>query len=641
MISQLTLLLRYFGRAALAAGIFATASASAQLATPVFSPAGGIYSSTQSVTLTSATTGVSVVYTTDGSIPAESGGTVTHGTLYSGAITINSTTTLSAMAFEHGYPDSAVAIDGFTLRTAIPTFVPLSSTASDFEAFPLVTIPTSNVLYNFPVSASDGGTPAVGLIQGSDGNFYGMTSAGGAGSLGTVFKITPEGSLITLVSFSGTSGAFLGSAPHGSLVQGSDGNFYGTTGTGGAGNFGTVFKMTPAGTFTTLVAFTGTTGAFLGSTPFAGLVQGSDGNFYGSTEFGGTANYGTVFKLTLSPSPTLTTLLSFDGVNNGRQPEGSFVQGTDGNFYGATVYGLIGSTFGTVYSITSSGVLTNLVTFTGPNGAYPHGGLIQGSDGNFYGTTNGDSVNNDGTVFKLTLTPSPTLTTLVSFTGPNGAYPRSYLVQGTDGNIYGATNQGGSSYVSQSAPGNGTIFQMTPAGILTTLVSSSSTNGNDPFGGLVQGSDGNFYGVTQSGGTSNAGVFFQLIVPATAAPVFSPAAGTYTSAQTVTITSATSGATIRYTTDGSTPTQTTGSLYSGPLTISGNVTLQTIAYEPGFTNSPVTSGTYTINIPTPTPTPTPAGGGGGAPSYWFLGLLAFAGILRWRLRQTQARSEPE
>jgi hypothetical protein len=154
---------------------------------------------------------------------------------------------------------------------------------------------------------------------------------------------------------------------------------------------------------------------------------------------------------------------------------------------------------------------------------------------------------------------------------------------------------------------------------------------------LVQGTDGNFYGVTQTGGTSNVGAFIQL--PMVAAPTFSPAAGTYTSAQAVTISTTTSGASIRYTTDLSTPTETTGTLYTGPVTVSSPTILKAIAYLSGDLNSPVTSGSFNISInitltPTPTPAPAASGGGGGAPSYWFIGFLAFAGILRWKLRKT-------
>jgi uncharacterized repeat protein (TIGR03803 family) len=554
-----------------------------------------------------------------------SGGTITNGTLYSGAITVSPATILSAIAFENGYTDSAEAISGYTLPAAVPTFDPLPSMIPDFAATPFVTLPTPNVLYSFPVSASDGNTPAVALIQGNDGNFYGMTSAGGAGGLGTIFKITPAGSLTTLVSFTGTTGAFLGSAPHGSLVQGSDGNFYGTTANGGSGgNNGTVFKMTPAGGFTTLVSFTSTNGAV----PFAGLVQGTDGNFYGSTELGGANNLGTIFKIT--PAGALTVLLSFDGVTNGREPKGNLVQGTDGNFYGSTVFGLTGNNNGTVFVMTPAGVLTTLLTFVGsPDGSLPQGNLLQGTDGNFYGITSSGGSSNEGTLFKMTPTGGFIALFTVTFTGPNGAFPRSNLVQGTDGNIYGATNQGGTNNL-------GTIFTITPAGVFTTLVSSSSASGSDPFG-LVQGTDGNFYGVTQTGGTSNVGAFIQL--PMVAAPTFSPAAGTYTSAQAVTISTTTSGASIRYTTDLSTPTETTGTLYTGPVTVSSPTILKAIAYLSGDLNSPVTSGSFNISInitltPTPTPAPAASGGGGGAPSYWFIGFLAFAGILRWKLRKT-------
>ncbi len=623
MIIKFFALQRHVNCAILLAGIFSAASALAtpQVATPNFSPSGGAYANAQSVTITSATSGALIAYTTDGSMPTVFGGTITNGTLYADAITVSPATTLSAIAFENGYTDSAVAIDGYTLPTA-----------SDFEALPLLTIPNANVLYSFPVSVTDGNSPALELAKGNDGNFYGMTSAGGANGLGTIFKITPAGSLTTLVSFTGTTGAFLGSAPHGVLALGSDGNFYGTTGAGGALNLGTAFKVTPAGVFTTLVTFTGTIVSSLGSDP-RGVILGSDGNFYGVTESGGTANVGTIFKM--APGGSLTTLLSFDGVHNGQFPDGSLVQGSDGNFYGATVDGLIGNTTGTIFSMTPAGVLTTLFTFNGTNGHGPRGGLIQGSDGNFYGTTNeggstyvNESSPGDGTVFKIT--SGGTLTSLVSFTGPNGVFPRARLLQGTDGNFYGSTNEGGSTYVSASSPGDGTVYQLTPAGVLTTLVSFTGTTGallgSAPFGGLVQGNDGNIYGVTQAGGSSNVGVFFQL--PMVAGLTFSPGSGTYTSAQTVTISTTTSGASIRYTTDGSTPTETTGTLYSGPVKISGTTTLIAIAFLSGDLNSPVGTAIYTIN-----PAPAASGGGGGAPSYWFLGFLAFAGILQWKLRK--------
>jgi uncharacterized repeat protein (TIGR03803 family) len=300
------------------------------------------------------------------------------------------------------------------------------------------------------------------------------------------------------------------------------------------------------------------------------------------------------------------------------------VQGSDGNFYGTTSAGG-SSNKGTVFKVTSTGTLTSLVSFTGANGDTPYAGLVQGSDGNFYGTTSAGGSSNKGTVFKMT--SAGVLNTLVSFTGTNGDTPWAGLVQGSDGNFYGTTSSGG-------GVSNGTVFKMTPAGALTTLVSFNGVDGGDLLGGVIQGTDGNLYGTASYGGTAGAGVIFQVVLPSSvAAPAFSPAAGTFSSTQTVTITSTTSGASIAYTADGNTPTEvggvvTHGTLYTGAFSISGTATLKAIAFESGMDSS-VTSGTYTIS-------PAAGGGGGGAPSYWFLGFLACASILRWKLRQTKA-----
>ena len=345
--------------------------------------------------------------------------------------------------------------------------------------------------------------PSAALVEGSDGNFYGTTEYGGASGKGTVFEATPAGVLTTLVSFNGTNG----SHPVAALVQGSDGNFYGTTYGGGASGCGTVFKMTPAGGLTTLVSFNGTNGSY----PVAALVQGGDGNFYGTTILGGTNNFGTVFKMTSVGE--LTALVSFSGIN-GSSPFAALVQGTNGNFYGTTAGGngyWSGSgsaySYGTVFQVTPGGLLTTLRVFTGANGYKPQAGLVQGIDGNFYGTTayGGNlSVNADygfGTVFKMT--PAGVLTTLDSLSGANGSHTLSGVVQGSDGNFYGTTAGGG-------AGGAGTVFKMTPAGTLTTLVTFHGPDGNSPQAPLVQGTDGNFYGTTTYGGANGRGTVFQV-----------------------------------------------------------------------------------------------------------------------------------
>ena len=341
--------------------------------------------------------------------------------------------------------------------------------------------------------------PSAALVQGSDVNFYGTTEYGGVSGDGTVIQITPAGALTTLVSFNGANG----SHPVAALVQGSDGNFYGTTEYGGTnGNNGTVFQMTPDGTLTTLVSFNGTNGSY----PVAPLVQGSGGYFYGTTPgssyYG--PGYGSVFKI--STNGALTSLHSFTGGNDGKNPEAGLVQGTNDNFYGTTENGGTDG-YGAVFKISATGALTTLYSFTyGNDGAYPEAGLVQGTNGNFYGTTTyggnlslngGDGF---GTVFKMT--PAGALTTLVSFNGANGIYSVGRLVEGSDGNFYGTTYGGGVS-------GDGTVFKMTSAGVLTTLVSFNGTNGISPPG-LVQGSDGNFYGTTEYGGAGAFGTVFQM-----------------------------------------------------------------------------------------------------------------------------------
>ncbi|MGA2373285.1 MAG: choice-of-anchor tandem repeat GloVer-containing protein [Candidatus Korobacteraceae bacterium] len=344
-------------------------------------------------------------------------------------------------------------------------------------------------LMNF--DGANGSYPGAPLIQGTDGNFYGTTAKGGANGYGTVFKITPAGTLTTLHSFDGTDGY----EPLAGLVQASDGNFYGTTYQGGTDGAGTVFKITPTGTLTTLHSFDGTDG----NGPEAGLVQANDGNFYGTTYYGGNGGCqlpgcGTVFKITSGGA--LTTLHSFAGAD-GAAPLAGLVQAADGNFYATTVYG---GTYndGTVFKITSGGALTTLYSFcaqTGCNGTYPSAGLVQATDGNFYGTAFYGGTYNDGTVFKIT--SEGTLTTLYSLGGGAGANPwAAALVQATDGSFYGTALNGGTY-------GDGVVFKITSSGTLTTLHSFNSSDGANPQGGLVQATDGNFYGTTFFGGAND------------------------------------------------------------------------------------------------------------------------------------------
>jgi len=375
----------------------------------------------------------------------------------------------------------------------------------------LVGAQTIKTLCSF--NGTNGANPYAALTLGNDGNFYGTTYYGGitnstyTNGMGTVFKVTTNGTLTTLVSFMNFAN---GVNPTATLTLGTDGNFYGTTYYGGSGYDGTVFKVTTNGTLITLVSFNGRNGAF----PYAGLTLGNNGNFYGTTYEGGTYGDGTVFKVTTNG--TLTVLVIFCGSSgyNGALPQAALTLGNDGNFYGTTESGgSYGDTYddGTVFKMTTNGVLTTLVIFYGSNGAYPGASaLTLGNDGNFYGTVGEDSGSDYKTVFKMTT--NGVLTTLAYLSYVNGAGPVATLTLGTDGNFYGTTMDGGRG-------DSGTVFMVTTNGTLTTLVSFSYVNGAYLSAALTLGTDGNFYGTTRYGGIANSlnpsgmGTVFRLLLP--------------------------------------------------------------------------------------------------------------------------------
>jgi uncharacterized repeat protein (TIGR03803 family) len=357
--------------------------------------------------------------------------------------------------------------------------------------FKVTTTGNLTTLYNFCSLndiCPDGYGPVAGLTLGADGNFYGSTEDGGAGGLcggrcGTLFKITPAGVLTTIHDFCLQSQCSDGEDPLGTPTQGVNGLFYGTTSFSGIGNAGTIYKITSAGNFTTLYDFCSQANCADGWNPRSGLVQGTDGNLYGTT-IGGvqncdTASCGTIFKI--SPAGKFTVLYSFclqggTPCPDGQNPAGGLIQGVDDNFYGTTTDGGANTTGGTVFKVTSSGTLTTLYAFCSqtncPDGSSPQGALIQGTDGNFYGTTktggfpgcsvNGEQANGCGTIFKIT--PSGTLTTLYRFCHrkdcPDGSLPQAALIQTTDGNFYGTTNSGGMPNCGFPFPGCGTIYRL-------------------------------------------------------------------------------------------------------------------------------------------------------------------------------------
>lgn len=370
-------------------------------------------------------------------------------------------------------------------------------------------------LYSFSSSGTDGEYPAAGLVLGTDGNFYGTTRTGGTHCCGTVFKITSDGTLTTLYSFAGPDGSGI----YSTLVQGIDGDFYGTAYTDTGNGGGKVFKITPSGMESTLYTFCPQPGCVDGSTPEVGLVLATDGNFYGTTHSGGANGYGTVYKIT--PSGTMTVLHSFDFNNDGGNPADKLVQARDGNFYGTTYLGGTADS-GTLFKMTPSGTLTVLFTFCTQldctKGSQPIAGLMQASDGNFYGVTTAGGNTGHGVVFRMT--PNGTVAALYSFCSQSGcsdgSTPVGGLMQGTNGNFYGTANSGGTH-------GDGTVFTVTgPQLIATTTglttapnpshqgqaVTMTATvqaqNGSIPVGKVVFYSDGVAIGIAILNGSGVA-----------------------------------------------------------------------------------------------------------------------------------------
>jgi uncharacterized repeat protein (TIGR03803 family) len=344
------------------------------------------------------------------------------------------------------------------------------------------------------------GLPQASLIEASDGNLYGASTA----QNGTLFRVTPSGTLSTFYTFSSSAN---GVGPEANLIQATDGNLYGTTSAGGAAYNGTVFKISLAGTFTLLASF----GANPCQISNSALVQGSDGNFYGTTT-GGTNCAGMIYRMT--PAGALTTLYNFSGPD-GALPAAALVQAPSGTFYGTTVQGGANNA-GAVFSITPAGSFKTVFSFNGTNGAWPAAALVIGTDGNFYGTTSAGGAANSGTIFRLT--PAGVLTTLYSFQGAADGFAPNGLIQATDGNLYGTTSGGGANGCPMLPPGAcggdlnsvGSIFKVTLAGSFSTLYSFALADGQNPVAALTQASNGLFYGTTAVGGLNNFGTVFSF-----------------------------------------------------------------------------------------------------------------------------------
>ncbi len=375
----------------------------------------------------------------------------------------------------------------------------------------------ANDYFTFPVTQAAGSSYDVTVA--SHPPAVACSVSNGSGTL--VSNVTDiavacaKGTERILYSFAG--GTADGADPNGGLIIDGAGNLYGTTGRGGADGLGTVFEVSATGTERVLHSFVG--GPTDGSNPAAGLVADGAGNLYGTTYGGGASGLGTVFEVSATGAERI--LHSFaGGAADGANPSARLVIDSAGNLYGTT-YGGGASGLGTVFEVSATGTESILYSFAGgpTDGASPDAGLLLDGD-ILYGTTSSGSfltaqnggaacTNNSGcgTVFGLGINGFPQYTVHAFVGGPtDGQDPVGGLLLGSDGNLYGTTYTGGA-----NANGAGTVFQITPAGE-TVLYSfaGGTTDGAGPAGGLAMDSAGNLYGTTQAGGASGAGTVFEI-----------------------------------------------------------------------------------------------------------------------------------
>jgi uncharacterized repeat protein (TIGR03803 family) len=366
---------------------------------------------------------------------------------------------------------------------------------------------TPTVLHSFLSGSTDVCEPEDNIVQGRDGNMYGVGVSCGNPGTGGVYKISTTGTESVVFNFPSTWSTCLSG-----LTLGIDGNFYGTCFTNPGGNGG-IFQLTPAGVFTDKHDFTNTNGD---TEPVYGPIQAADGNFYGVTGYY-PFSCGNVYKLTAAG--VYTSLHTFSGSDCG--PASSLIQASDGNLYGTlNACAINASGGGCVYKISTAGVFTEIYGFASSTGDVPCTGVIQGKDGKLYGATSQGAANGIGNIYKVTTAGVQTdfhdfNNTTDAECGNNVGRTTVNLLQVNDGNFYGVNGLGGPN-------GTGSIYKLTSAGVFTAfLFPNPAVDGNFPLSTLLQNTNGTVYGTTPSGGPTSCnpcqGVFFSV---ATGDPAF-------------------------------------------------------------------------------------------------------------------------
>jgi uncharacterized repeat protein (TIGR03803 family) len=368
---------------------------------------------------------------------------------------------------EGSYPTGLVqGANGYLYGTTVSGGSPLSNDVAG-TVFKISTTGTETILDYL----GSGTLPCCGdtaaLTLATNGNFYGSTKLPDS----VVYKIAPSGALTTLYTFCCSPNFADGVSPDATMVQASNGDLYGTTQEGGAYGQGTIFKVTLGGALTVLHSFCEHQNAhgdcLDGVSPYTALVQGSNGDLYGATQTNGAYGYGTIFRITMAGEfTTLHAFCSVSGCPDGGNPKAALVPGADGNLHGVTSNGGGDNGAGTFFTMTPNGALTTLYNFCPtsddcPDGAQPVA-LMLATDGNFYGLAGSGGANGYGTIFQIT--PSGSLTTEHSFDATDGivgnnSYDGPMLIQGTNGTFYGVTELGGANYATCPTC-NGTVFSL-------------------------------------------------------------------------------------------------------------------------------------------------------------------------------------
>jgi uncharacterized repeat protein (TIGR03803 family) len=357
------------------------------------------------------------------------------------------------------------------------------------------------------------------LIQAHDGNFYGTSPTGGASGYGYVFRIAPGGAETAIYNFTGGSD---GGIPEASLIEGNDGNLYGTNTMGGSG-IGILFSLTLAGAITPVYDLANIN--FPGFNAGA-LIQNNAGDFFGATYSGGGSGLGTVFEYT--HTGTLVQIHSFTGSpGDGSRPNSQLLQASDGLIYGATAEGGVNNT-GSFFRFTPAtpGSFATIASLpaNGENGYGPEFGMTEGPDGTLYGLTIGGGINGYGSIYEVGLSsaPAPFYSDLYDLNGgTDGGLPASGLFLGGDGNFYGTSSAYGFGGSATCGEPSGTFFQYIPtgSGAFATLYPFSACNGS-PTGTPLQAADGNFYG------PASRAIYKIVATPAVTPPVTLTASAT-------------------------------------------------------------------------------------------------------------------